>query len=185
MRKAVVGWEGFYEVSDAGEVFSLCRLVVRSDGTVQNWSARQMATPLNSSGYPCVRLSRPGVRTMARVHRLVAQAFLENPLHLSEVNHIDGNKANPASENLEWCTASQNRHHAFHVLRSIVMPPAGKLNFALAQAMRSEHVPGVYGCRRLAKKYGVAPSSARAILAGRTYRLPLPAAPNQGENHVG
>lgn len=183
MRKAVVGWEGFYEVSDAGEVFSMHRVVLRGDGTSQAWAPKQMAVHLNASGYLSVGLSRPGIRKTVRVHRLVAQAFIENPLHLPEVNHIDGNKTNAAVGNLEWCTSSQNKHHAFHVLKTIVMPPAGKLNFALAQAMRAEHVPGIYGCKRLAKKYGVDPKAARDILSGRTYRLPTPPAamPNKDQ----
>jgi len=173
MRKPVMGWESFYEITDAGDVYSIARRINRTDGSHQSFGARQMKTYMNSKGYLAVRLSRPGKRQVATVHRLVAIAFIANPDGLPEVNHIDGNKANPGVENLEWCTASQNRHHAFHVLGAIVMPVTGKLNLALANAMRAEYIPGVHGCKRLARKYGVSPSSARAILKGDAY----PAAP--------
>lgn len=43
-----------------------------------------------------------------RVHRLVAMAFLPNPLKLAEVNHKDENKSNNALSNLEWCNRQYN-----------------------------------------------------------------------------
>ena len=43
-----------------------------------------------------------------RVHRLVAEAFIPNPLGLPEINHIDENKHNNQVGNLEWCTHIQN-----------------------------------------------------------------------------
>lgn len=51
------------------------------------------------------------------VHRLVAMAFLENPNHLPEVNHIDGNQENNSITNLEWTTRKGNALHSTRVLK--------------------------------------------------------------------
>lgn len=61
------------------------------------------------SGYPSVSLGR---RSTVFVHRIVAAAFIPNPLNLPHVNHLDGNKLNPAADNLEWTTHKENMRHA-------------------------------------------------------------------------
>ena len=53
-----------------------------------------------------------GKRKRCTAHRLVATAYIPNPLGLPQVNHIDGNKLNNSLENLEWCTAKENQRHA-------------------------------------------------------------------------
>lgn len=65
-----------------------------------------------------------------RMHRLVAAAFLERPLHLEStsydelvVNHLDGDKTNNVAENLEWCTHQENSIHAVEVLGVGAMRP--------------------------------------------------------------
>lgn len=50
---------------------------------------------------------------MKRVHRLVAQEFLDNPNNLPQVNHKDGNRLNNKVDNLEWVTASKNIVHGY------------------------------------------------------------------------
>lgn len=65
-------------------------------------------------GYHVVGITNnDGIRKNIRVHRLVAEAFIPNPLNKPQVNHLDGNKLNNHYTNLEWATASENAKHAF------------------------------------------------------------------------
>lgn len=123
--RTVAGWES-YQVSDAGEVRSLSRIVHRKDGKIQTFVGRDMRPMLNSKGYPAVRLSAPGRRAVVPIHRLVALAFIPNPNVLREVNHLDGVKTNNALANLEWTDAAGNRKHAWRMglRRSVPFLPA-------------------------------------------------------------
>ena len=72
----------------------------------------------NKAGYMTVCLYDPDshIKKTARIHRIVAEAFIDNPHNKEDVNHIDGNKANNFVENLEWATRSENNYHKCRVL---------------------------------------------------------------------
>lgn len=95
MWKDVVGFEGFYMVSDKGEVYSIRRKIT-------------LKQTLDENGYPKVNLSANGNRRNVKTHRLVAEAFIPNTHNFPAVNHIDENKQNNHVYNLEWCTIAYN-----------------------------------------------------------------------------
>lgn len=67
-----------------------------------------------NSGYRFVTFSNGTGRAFNRsVHRVVARAFVPNPEAKPLVNHIDGDKRNNTSSNLEWVTHSENHTHAW------------------------------------------------------------------------
>lgn len=103
----ICGYEGFYQVSNKGRVRSLDRICngVHIRGIAKNPSK-------NQDGYLFVNLQRNGKKRMLLVHRLVAQAFVDNKQHKPEINHIDGDKTNNNAENLEWVTSYENIDHA-------------------------------------------------------------------------
>ena len=184
---AVAGWPG-YEVSDMGRMRSIDRVIVRRDGTVQTFIGKLLATPINTSGYPVVRLRREsdGRSAMARVHRLVAEAFLPPDASRVEVNHKDGDKRNGAASNLEWVTSRENRRHAWATgLRGREhLPvkygedqPAAKLTDDVVLECRRRHAAGA-SMRGLAREFGVAAKTMRLAVKGLAWRhlqaLPAP-----------
>ena len=93
--KDIPGYEGLYVVSNNGRVKN-----VRS--------GRVLRGIVNNLGYIMVGLSKSGKVKMISVHRLVAEAFIENPDNLREVNHKDEDKSNNIVDNLEWCDRKYN-----------------------------------------------------------------------------
>ena len=63
-------------------------------------------------GYKVYNLKNTeGKRVIAFQHKLIAEAFIPNPLNLPQVNHINGNKQDNRIENLEWVSRSGNVNH--------------------------------------------------------------------------
>ena len=90
---------------------------VSNDGRVKNNKTGKILTPHpDSNGYLSVSLCRDGKHFTRRVHRLVAEAFIPNPLNLHDVNHKDGDKSNNHESNLEYCTRSYNMLHSSRTL---------------------------------------------------------------------
>ena len=110
--KDVIGYEGFYQVSNIGRLKSLSRV---KDSPFGSFTSQEqiLATRLTKFGYIRAMLQRSGIRKMYNVHRIVAISFIPNPLNLPQVNHIDGNKSNNNVGNLEWVSVSENGTHAF------------------------------------------------------------------------
>lgn len=66
----------------------------------------------NGNGYMIIMLHADNKRKNHYVHRLVAEAFIANPLSKKEINHIDYNKKNNNAKNLEWVTRQENIDHS-------------------------------------------------------------------------
>lgn len=103
--KPIKDYEGLYEVSNYGRVRSLDHKVAISNGNYRTSRGKLMSLCKTSHGYLFVSLGRGNKRS---IHRLVANAFIENPYNLPCVNHKDEVKDNNHVENLEWCDKSYN-----------------------------------------------------------------------------
>jgi hypothetical protein len=106
----VKGYEGLYLVSDEGEIFALPKTVISGNKKVHRKGKfiKQGLRGRDGLKYKFVRLSNNGDCKTFSVHRLVAEAFLENPNNFEEVNHKDENSLNNCVNNLEWCNRQYN-----------------------------------------------------------------------------
>ncbi len=109
--KDIVNYEGYYQISNFGNVRSLDRVIKKSNGVYQPRRGAMLKKILNEDGYPTVKLSKDGCSNRVTVHRLVAIAFVPNPNNLPEVNHIDFDRHNSMASNLEWVDHKENIHY--------------------------------------------------------------------------
>lgn len=100
---AVRGYEGLYEISNLGRVRSLDRYVTGKDDTQRKIKGIMIKPTLDRAGYTKVHLSVDNKKTMFRVHKLVAEHFIEKPLEGEWwVNRKDGDRTNNRVDNLYW-----------------------------------------------------------------------------------
>ena len=96
--KPIFGYDGLYEVSDLGRVRS------KKYGKV-----RVLRPGKTGGGYFTVNLCKDGKHNTTYIHRLVAQAFIENTDETKTlINHRNECKSDNRVSNIEWCTASYN-----------------------------------------------------------------------------
>ena len=133
----VVGYEGLYEVSDEGDVKSKRGL------RKQNYSHK---------GYLC----KEGVAKYYFVHRLVAEAFVDNVDNKPYVNHIDEVKDNNNISNLEWCTSAENKQYSSKLTPDIVRGMLFDFYYGLTNV-------------EIAARYGVRDSAISRIRTGNRW----------------
>lgn len=114
--RPIPGWEGYYSVTNDGRVWTeprTRRSCYNAIATVKGrWLKPYLRGPKRLQ-YLSVDLGRHPTFKSYKVHRLVALAFLPNPLALPQINHIDGNPHNNHVSNLQWCTPSHNMRHTY------------------------------------------------------------------------
>lgn len=100
-----------YEISDHGRLRSLPR---KKRNRLGEWmiEGRMIKLGKHPFGYAVVCLKADGKKKMERIHRLVALAFIPNPMHLPCINHLDNDPANNHYTNLEWCDQKHNMSYA-------------------------------------------------------------------------
>ena len=149
-------YEGLYKVSNLGKILILN---YRNTG-----KAKLMKPSQEKNGYLKIVLSKNRKRKTCRVHRLIAETFLENPENLPEVNHKDEDKTNnfvflnedgsvdKEKSNLEWKTPKENSNHGTRNERIAKANTNGKkskkvLQFTLDGEFIREY-PSIMECER-------------------------------------
>lgn len=137
---------------------------IRQDG--DEWYFKIKPTQLQNSGYELVKFNLNHKNTQALVHRLVAKAFIPNPEHKSDVNHINGIKTDNRVDNLEWNTRKENMQHFFHDCRV-------KDNVEWQKKLENHHKATSQNAYKLGKapKTDTQKESARRTATGNTWNV--------------
>jgi hypothetical protein len=138
------------------------------------WSSkcqRFLRHKLSKIVYPRVSLCVNGVVTDYYVHRLVAQAYVPNPLGLNEINHKNGIKTDPHYLNLEWCTTQHNSRHAVEhgFIQKGEEASGAKLTEAQVLDIR-RRIASREVQARIAERYGMSPTTITDIKNGKSWR---------------
>lgn len=112
MWRDIEGYEGYYQVSDKGEVMCVERTIRKKNGVIQTRKARLARVSKDKNGYLVVKLSKNGKSKYHGIHRLVAKAFVKGYSPEKEVNHKDYDRTNNSACNLEWVTHCENIRHS-------------------------------------------------------------------------
>lgn len=175
----VNGYEGFYEVSNLGQV--------RNVKERRHTSIGRVLKPLpTTNGYFRVCLNKDGERRYISVHRIVATTFLGVPDSELQVNHIDGVKSNNRIDNLEWVTSKQNHHHAsmmglkafgdrnpsrLYPEKRKRGPDNHKTKLTEDKVIELRRLSSEgWGCARLGRYFGITKQAARAVALRRNWK---------------
>ena len=141
--KDIAGYEGYYQVSNLGNVKSIER---RTKNSYRSRTGKCLVKQrilkfcVDPNGYNRVKLYKDEQKKTLKVHRLVANAFHQNPENKPHVNHINAIRHDNRVENLEWATNSENIRHAFKIGLAKPKPgsenPSAKLSWMQVDVIR-------------------------------------------------
>jgi len=151
-----------------------------TDGEIKtyNWKNKGkeaiMRPAKDKSGYLRTMLKRDdGVMHTIKVHRIIAQTFIENPHNKDTVNHINGIKHDNRVENLEWKTAAENKRLWVEggCVGKLVGEDIGTaiLTEAQVREIRDKFKPRVYTRQMLADEYGVVATTIKDVILKRSW----------------
>lgn len=111
--KNIPNTNNLYQISKDGNIRSLGRGWDCGLGWNINIKTKNLKKTINDIGYETVNIKQDNKRRLKYVHRLIAEAFIPNPLNKPNINHKNGVKADNRIDNLEWCTQSENIIHSY------------------------------------------------------------------------
>ena len=125
MYKSIKGYEGIYEVDEIGKIRSIDRKVKSKNDRTIHYKGKELKLKMNKDGYLNVNLNKNGISKTWRVHRLVAETFLQNPDHLPEVHHKNHDRRDNRVKNLAWVTKAEQMDEHLRVAKGTKLRVVG------------------------------------------------------------
>lgn len=111
-KRNIKGYEGLYQISRNGVIRSLDKYLPMPNGGEKLVKEKILKPYKNREGYLRVALSKNGKVKHYLIHRLVAEAFIDNPNNLPHIDHINTDRTDNRVENLRWCTHKENMNNS-------------------------------------------------------------------------
>lgn len=127
--KWVSGYEGYYQVSNLGNVKSVDRNILYSNGIKRKHKGKLLSPEIDKDGYERVDFRRNGSHDKQFVHRVVAKEFIPNLENYPVINHKNEIQDDNRVDNLEWCTIKYNHGYGnarMKNAKSVSKPVVGK-----------------------------------------------------------
>lgn len=169
MWKDIKGFEGYYQISEYGEVKSLSRYIQKYGK--KHLTKDKILKPYKAGrGYFAVSFRKNNKTYRKYIHQLVGECYVNNINNLPILNHKDGNKENNYYRNLEWTTYSGNNQHAYD---SNLKDRGEKFYNAILSENDVKEIlnNGKYTTyQNIADKYGVSKATIRDVLIRKTWK---------------
>lgn len=155
---------------------------VSNYGRIKNKHNNILAIQQRPNGYYQIGLFIDGKQRFYKIHRLVAEYFLEPPTpeqlewaattkhNKVFVNHKDGDKSNNHYDNLEWVTHQENITHAVDNGLRYTSPPSAKLSIEQVEDIRMIYSTNQIPFTKLAEQYNVSRHTISNIINNKTWR---------------
>lgn len=148
---------------------------ITEDGVCFNGNSGKLMATCLEEHYLSVSIIYSGnIRKRKTIHRLVAEAWVDNPFNKPQVNHIDGVKTNNHYSNLEWVTPYENHLHAVKtgllVLRHGENANFAKISNDLSIEIRRLFNKEGYSVNQLSKLFNVHPNTIRKVVKCITFK---------------
>jgi hypothetical protein len=137
--KDIIGYEGYYQVSNLGRVKSLDRIIPHKSHITQRIKGRILkGKVIKAGGYLAVSISKHNKGGWVKVHQLVAKTFIPNPENKLEIDHINTIPIDNRVENLRWVTRTENANNVLTRRKNSISSKNKKCNVKLTQEQIKE-----------------------------------------------